>query len=206
MSSYMQRESEGKTPLELPLTTEADELQEKVRRAKEELDELRRKQEQIEKEKQRLEELTRRQEALENGKTEMVEKLTQALSLIARQTEELEQRAEQLRVVHKNFSSFLTNLQSLHPKQWTATEAAKELSRGQAILDEARSEYQRALARFSIEEPELHEATVQESSEEQDVRDFAYWLRVGFAFTLPMQVIGWIGIIVWIWWFLSQSR
>ncbi|MCS7009693.1 MAG: hypothetical protein NZL93_07130, partial [Chthoniobacterales bacterium] len=138
------------------------------------------------------------------GKEEMIEKMTQALVLIAKQAEELEQRAEQLKVVHKNFSGYLTALQGIQPKQWTAGEAAKELNRGQAILEEARSEYQKAMARFSIEEPEIHEG-VEEAEEAECGRDFGYWLRAGFAFTLPLQGIGWMGLVVWVWWLLTQK-
>jgi predicted RNase H-like nuclease (RuvC/YqgF family) len=192
--------------LDLPEAHGSEELESEVRRARAELEELRRKQDQIEKEKQRLEELSRRQEALEDGKNEMMEKLGRALTSIHRETEEIQQRLEQLRVIQRNFSEHLAQLETIQPRSWSAAEAGRELTKGQAALDEARSEYNKASARLSIEAPESATAAeLLEYEEEVGPKDFLYWLKSGFAFTLPLQVLALLGLLVWIWSLLSGN-
>jgi predicted RNase H-like nuclease (RuvC/YqgF family) len=184
--------------LDLPHGSGSEELESEVRRAKAELDELRRKQEQIEKEKLRLEELSRRQEALEEGKAEMVEKLTRSLGIIARETEEGQQRLEQLRVIQRSFTDHLSLLERLNPRAWSANDAGREFAKGQGILDEARADYNKAQARLAIEAPDSAAASDMLDYEEEDSpKDFLYWLKSGFAFTLPIQILGIIGLILW---------
>lgn len=185
--------------LDLPEGHHSEELESEVQRAKAELEELRRKQEQIEKEKLRLEELRRRQDALEEGKEEMMEKLSRSLDAIAKETEEIQQRQEQLRLIQRNFTEHLHTLEALHPRGWTAAEASRELAKAQGFLDEARSDFNRAQARLAIEAPDsATTAEMMEFEEEETSKDFAYWLKSGFAFTLPLQILGLGGIIVWI--------
>jgi DNA repair exonuclease SbcCD ATPase subunit len=184
--------------LDLPQGGGSEELETEVRRAKAELDELRRKQEQIEKEKLRLEELSRRQEALDEGKTEMVEKFTRALGVIARETEEGQQRIEQLRVIQRSFTEHLALLERLNPRNWSANDAGREFAKGQGILDEARADFNKAQARLAIEAPDSVSASeLMDYEDEEAPKDFLYWLKSGFAFTLPIQILGIIGLILW---------
>lgn len=186
--------------LDLPAAHGEEELESEVRRARAELDELRRKQDQIEKEKQRLEELSRRQEELENGRTSLVEKLERALTAIQRETEENNQRLEQLQVIGRNFRDHLRVLQEITPHSWTASEAPKELSKGTAALEEAKADFSKAQARLMIEAPdsptasEIGELDYEEAGVEHG---FGYWLKSGFAFTLPLQILGLLALIVW---------
>jgi len=183
--------------LDLPQGPAEEELESEVRRARAELDELRRKQEQIEKEKLRLEELSRRQEALEEGKAELVDKFSRALGVIARETEEGQQRLEQLRVIQRGFTDHLTLLERLNPGSWTASEAARELTKGQGVIDEARSDFSKAQARLALEIPESQTAAEMLDYEDDTPKDFLYWLKSGFAFTLPLQILGLLGLILW---------
>lgn len=192
--------------LDLPEGHHSEELESEVLRAKAELEELRRKQDQIEKEKQRLEELRRRQDSLEEGKEEMLDKLTRALAAITKETEEIQQRQEQLRVIQRSFSDHLHVLEALQPRGWTAAEAARELAKGQGFLDEARSDYNRAQARLAVEAPDsAATAEMLEYEEEIPAKDFIYWLKSGFAFTLPLQVLGLAGLVVWIFQLLTAK-
>lgn len=191
--------------LDLPAVEHSEELETEVLRAKAELEELRRKQEQIEKEKLRLEELRRRQDSLEEGKEEMLEKLSHSLDVIAKEYEELQQRQEQLRVIQRNFTDHLHTLENLHPRSWTVSEASRELAKGQGFLEEARSDFNRAQARLAIEAP--HSSTTAEMleyEEETTTKDFTYWLKSGFAFTLPLQILGLAGILVWVFQILAS--
>lgn len=187
--------------LDLPAGHGEEELESEVRRARAELDELRRKQEQIEKEKLRLEDLSRRQEELETGKAAILEKLERALSVIQRETEENNQRLEQLQIIGRTFRDHLHVLQEIHPHSWTASEAPKELSKGTAALEEARADFTKAQARLLIEAPDSATAAeIGEMDYEEGAADqgFGYWLKSGFAFTLPLQILGLLALVVWL--------
>ena len=180
-----------------------DELESEVRRAKAELDELRRKQDHIEKEKQRLEDLSRRQESLEEGKSELVERFSRSLESITRETEDCQQRLEYLKIVHANFNTHLSVLESIHPRSWSANEVGKELNRSQAALDEARLEYNKAQARLGLDTASHQVTSEMLEYEEEDRKGFAYWVQTGFAFTLPILLFGVIALIILVWIMLS---
>lgn len=186
--------------LDLPAGAGEEELESEVRRARAELDELRRKQEQIEKEKLRLEDLSRRQEELETGRTSLIEKLERSLAAIQRETEENNQRLEQLQVIGRNFRDHLRTLQEIHPHSWTASEAPKEISKSNAALEEAKADFNKAQARIMIEAPDSSTASEILDYEEEAAAEhsFGYWLKSGFAFTLPLQILGLLGLIVWL--------
>lgn len=192
--------------LDLQPSHGSEELESEVRRAKAELDELRRKQDQIEKEKLRLEELSRRQDAIEEGKNELVGKLSNALALIEREMEDAQQRLEHLKIVNKDFADHLSVLESIHPRSWSSSEVGKELGRSQAAIDEARTEYNKAKARLSFELPAASDLEDgEEYEQEYEAKDFAYWLKSGFAFTLPLQIFAAFGLILWVWSLLAAK-
>ncbi len=177
----------------------SEELESEVRKARAELDDLRRRQEQIEKEKLRLEDLSRRQEDLEVGRADIVGKLERALSLIHREAEECQQRFEQLQLIGRNFKEHLKELEDVQPRQWSAAEAPKELTKGTAAVEEARAEYAKAQARIAIEAPESQSAAEMLDYEQEPDKSFSYWFLNGLAFTLPLQILGIIALLIWIW-------
>lgn len=185
----------------------AEELQHQVERAQTELMELRRRQDQIEKEKQRLEELTRRQEELERGRNEMADKLTRAIVMVQRETEEAQRRLEQLNTVQDSFAEHLRNLEEIDPKSWNGRELPRELTRALGAVDEARSAYARSHAKIAPA-PEGDAALAAETSSFfSDAADqgFAYWLRSGLAFTLPLLILGTIALFFWVWQLMTAA-
>lgn len=191
--------------LDLPEGQAEEELESEVRRARAELDELRRKQDQIEKEKQRLEELSRRQDELERGRGEMVEKFERALSLVHRETEDCQQRLEQLQIISRNFKEHLRVIQALAPRSWTAAEAPKEINKAAAALEEARTDFAKAQARIALEAPEAA-GELMEYEEGYPEKNFLYWLKSGFAFTLPVQLIGIVALVLWLYSLFAGPR
>jgi len=180
----------------------SEELQAQVQRAQVELAELKRRSEQIERDKQRLEELSRRQEELEVGKTEMIDRLTRSMGIIQRETQDAEKRLDQLNTFHEAFIDHLRSLESINPKAWVGLDLAKELSKALSIVDDARAEYNRAAPRLSSETEEAHEPATGEYEEYYAGgadKSFFYWLKAGFAFTLPILVISIIALLFWVW-------
>lgn len=182
------------------------ELGDKVQQVRAELESLKQKQEEIEREKHRLEELKRRQDELDNGRAEMLDKLTRSLVVVQREVEETQKRLEQLHSIYNSFTQHLRHLESINSKSWTSGELPRELSKAISSVEDARAEYTKAQAKISPESPV--ESSAQGAMDGDygmyEERGFSYWLKSGFAFTLPLQVLSAIGLLIWIW--LSSAK
>jgi DNA repair exonuclease SbcCD ATPase subunit len=192
--------------LDLEQPPSAEELQDQVKRAQAELLQLRQKQELIEKEKQRLEDLTRRQEELERGRNEIADKLGRAIVMVQRDTEESQRRLEQLHAIQDSFAEHLRSLEEINPKSWHGRDLPRELTRALGSVDEARAAYARNHAKIApsgdVEGGMIEEGSDQFFPEPGD-GGFAYWLRCGVAFTLPLLVLSAIALIMWGWHLLT---
>ena len=177
-------------------------LDSQVQKAQEQLVQLKRQQEQIEKQKRELEEMSKRQEQLHLGKTEMTEKFTRALVVLERETYEAQKRVEQLKSMHESFNQHLGVIEGINPKNWENSDINKELNKALSAIDDARAEYAQSRSRINAESSE----DVLEAAPGGDPyamgyveggeRDFMYWLKSGFAFTLPLFVICVIIVLV----------
>ncbi len=183
----------------------AEDLGEEVQKTNTELEKLKRQLEDIEKQKLRLEELKKRQDELEAGRTEMADKLTRSLVTVQREAEEAQKRLEQLNAIHNSFTQHLRYIETINPKSWGAVDLPKELSKALSAVEDARADFIKAQARIAVEtSPEVASTPTLTSSFEQDYnfpeeRGFGYWLKCGFAFTLPVQIIGLAALAIWAW-------
>jgi chromosome segregation ATPase len=172
-------------------------LDSQVQKAQEQLLHLRRQQEMIEKQKRELEEMSRRQEQLQQGRHEMVEQFTRALVVIERQAYDAQKRVEQLRATHESFSQHLQMVEAINPKSWDPGDINRELNRALSAVDDARTEYAKSRAVLNACAPDTEEVLPQsveagggQFAFGEQVFDFGYWLKCGFAFTLPVLVLG----------------
>lgn len=177
------------------------ELGDKVQQVRAELESLKQKQEEIEREKSRLEELKRRQDSLEQGRTEMLDKLTRALVVVQREIEESQKRVEQMHAIYNSFTQHLHQIDSINSRGWLPQDLPRELSKALSSVEDARSEYIKAQAKLSVDTSgevslPMHDMDYQLAEEE---RGFIYWLKSGFAFTLPIQAIALVALLVYIW-------
>ena len=174
-------------------------LDTQVQKAQEQIYALKRQQETIERQKRELEELSRRQELLHTGKSDMSEKFTRALVILERETYDAQKRVEQLHAVSEGFHQHLDVLESINPKNWEGLDLTKELTKALSAVDDARAEYSRSLPKIS---PAAHgegDVAAELAAYHLDCeapKDFAYWLKAGFAFTLPLVLIGIILIVI----------
>ena len=182
---------------------ETGELGDKVQQVRAELESLKQKQEEIEREKTRLEELKRRQDSLDQGRSEMLDKLTRALVVVQRETEESQKRVEQMNTIYHSFTEHLRQLEVINARSWSPQELPRELSKALSAVEDARAEYIKAQAKISVDSTsELSESLAGSSEPEYEFMDsqgFMQWLKNGFAFTLPLQVLGLIALLVYIW-------
>ncbi len=176
------------------------ELGDKVQQVRAELESLRQKQEEIEREKHRLEELKRRQDELDSGRAEMLDKLTRSLVVVQREVDETQKRLEQLHTIYNSFTQHLRSIESINSRAWNSNDLPRELSKAISSVEDARAEYTKAQAKISPDDPAESMAHPAYDSEYamDDERGFLYWLKSGFAFTLPLQILSLIGLLLWL--------
>jgi chromosome segregation ATPase len=177
------------------------ELGDKVQQVRAELESLKQKQEEIEREKARLEELKRRQDSLEQGRTEMLDKLTRALVVVQREIEESQKRVEQMHAIYNSFTQHLHQIDSINSRGWMPQDLPRELSKAISSVEDARSEYIKAQAKLSVDTSGEVSLPMQDMDYQlaEEERGFIYWLKSGFAFTLPIQAIALVALLVYIW-------
>ena len=180
-------------------------LDSQVQKAQEQLLQLKRQQEQIEKQKRELEELSRRQEELERGRKEMSDKLTRSLVVLEREAYDAQKKMEQLRATRESFAQHLDLLEAIDPKTWNPADLNKELSRALSTVDDARTEYsqQRSRLQAMANAEEQHEVPLPDAASNLErtmpPSSFGEWLRIGFAFSLPLIVFGCIALLIFFW-------
>jgi cell division protein FtsB len=178
-------------------------LDSQVQKAQEQLLQLKRQQEQIEKQKRELEELSRRQEELERGRAEMTDKLTRSLVILEREAYDSQTKLEQIRATRESFEQHLALLESINPKTWNPSDLHKELSRSLSAVDDARAEFSQQRSRLSAtSSSESTEVALPEAAPDVSLgssRGFSYWLQMGFAFTLPLIVFGFVALFIFLW-------
>ena len=182
-----------------PLSTEH--LDEKVQQAAQQEQELKRRLEAIERQKRELEEMSRRQDALNTGKAEMLDKMTRALVVLERELFDASKRVETLQTIQQSFQQHLDLLDSINPKTWEGLDISKELTKALGSVDDARAEYGKCY-------PKIASHPIEASSNSggddgyvadygvSDGKDFMSWMKIGFAFSLPLIVFGLVALIV----------
>lgn len=178
-------------------------LDNQVQKAQEQIVALKRQQEQIERQKRELEELSRRQEQLGIGRQEMLEKFTRAIVVLERETYEAQKRVELLQGIQESFNSHVVMLESINPKSWDGLDINKELNKSLSAVDDSRAEYAKSIPKISPStsneggaDPVAPGGSYQMDFNAGETKDFTYWLKAGFAFTLPIVGLGVILIIV----------
>lgn len=167
-----------------------EQLADDVARTQEKLAHLRREQEMLERQKRDLEDLARRQEEFQNGREELSDKLTRGLAFLERQTSDVHRKVEQLEGATGNFRNHVSALEAIEPTRWSQAEAGKELTRALGLLDVARNDYNQA--RVKLLGPEADGSDAVDGAGDSGgmgEQPFLYWLKAGFAFTLPLLVI-----------------
>ena len=165
--------------------------------AMQEIERLRMKQEELEREKNALEELTRKQDQYEHDKTDIVEKIERSVVAMEREESQAARMVELLSESRGRFKNTLAEIRAINEELWGDHNFSDELNRAAALIENARMDYKKALAK--IEAANLH-AGVAEGIDKAALdamgfesggeKDFGHWLKIGFAVTLPLMVAG----------------
>lgn len=164
--------------------------------AMDEIERLRRRQHEIEQEKRDLEELSRKQEEYERGKREMIQHLNEGIMVLEKKEVQSAQLTELLSATRTRFKDLLGELENIDEEQWQDEHFRGELYKAIVVVDDARMEYNKAFAKIEVLDA-VKDSTLSEQvsaarpgqlSQGTD-RSFFYWIKVGFAVSLPILIM-----------------
>lgn len=169
-------------------------VDEHVVTAMQELERLRVRQEHLEKEKRELEEMRRKQEEYERGRRELIERFNQSLPTLEKDELQASRLSELMGATRKRFKALLADIQGLNEEAWPEEQFRDELNKALTVIEDARMEYNKAMARMDalggvnqsgvVEHPPVVFEGSRFGSETEET--FGHWLKVGFAVSLPL--------------------
>ena len=163
-----------------------------------ELDRLRARQEELEKERRLLEEMRKKQEAFDAGRRELKERLGESLARMEKEQLQAERFGQMLDESRRAFRARLDEVAALNEAEWADDHLLEELNQALATLEDVRSDYNKVLAKLDAVRPQ---GTAGASAARplafdagpglapESAHGFGYWLRAGWAFTLPLMVL-----------------
>ena len=171
-------------------------VDDQVAHASEALERLKQRQTDLEREKKSLEDLRHKQDQFESGRSEMIDHFNQSLITLEKDEVRTEQVRGLLEATRIRFKLMLDEIESITEEDWPEGKISAELAKALAIIGDSRIEYNKGLARIEAamgnetrateNRPVIFEETAPHYSEEHS---FLYWLKAGFAFTLPMVIL-----------------
>jgi len=177
------------------------EFDEQLASAQIQLKELKKQEEEIEKQKAELEHLRQMQSSFNRGKVEMTDNLQHAITLLERERLDAEQRILQYTRAQSIFNRTLEEISSLSPDDSDRIELHSQLEVAANVIDDAREEYVRTLKHLdslnSSDELSENETNSNLNVSSKSHTSFLYWLRSGFAFSLPLIVFSVVAYLVY---------
>ncbi|MFK7851520.1 MAG: hypothetical protein AB8D78_11130 [Akkermansiaceae bacterium] len=181
----------------------SDDYDDKIKNAQIELERIQQEREELERKKRELEELTTRKRAFLSQQVELTERLSSAITLIDRELYEMREETDQLEQCRTCFSDHLDKIQKHDPEKWTRENLHEKLDKATIVTDMASDEYDQAASYFEGTRSGGIFGSPSKRSRRR-VRgksgdfDFKEQLLSGFAFNLPIIVLGGIGVLVYL--------
>ena len=175
----------------------------KLKDAQDELDRIQLQREELERKKSELEELTGRKRAFLSQQAELSEKLTSSLTLIDRELYEMRKEAEDLEQCRVCFAAHLDKLQKFNPESWAREQLSEKLEKASMAIDIAADEYDQAAAHFVNGLSGAIFGRPAKRGRRAHHRgaggsEFSVNLRNGFAFNLPILILGGLAIAIYL--------
>ena len=186
------------------VTPYSEDLDDEYQQAQDQLRALRQQEEQIKRQTAELEELTKKEQQFKSGRIEVCEELNRYLSVLDREATEARRVAEDCTTAHERLEGHLANINGLRPEMWSRADRKAELARAISYIEAAEDEIDNALPMINGfgKKPGLFKGktAMRSISSIPAVAqgDFTYWLKSGFAFSLPFVgfwVIALIGFL-----------
>ncbi len=179
-----------------------DDYDDKIKSAQLELERIQYEREELERKKRELEELTSRKRAFLSHQVELTEKLSSAITLIDRELYELREETDQLEQCRVCFSDHLDKIQKHDPEKWTRDNLLEKLDKATEVTETAADEYDQAAAYFEGTRAggifgRPSKGGRRRAKSRKEGSEFLDQLFNGFAFNLPIIVLGGIGLVVY---------
>jgi hypothetical protein len=160
---------------------------------------LREAQEQLERARSELEEMRRRRAEFQNGRTDLRDQLTRGIGFLEKAEFDARRDAEQMARSLDGLRTAFGQIESLQEESWTDATWSQELSRGLAVIDNARMELNSARLKWPVLEgphPGQQGAITGPSTKGLAELPLKTLFRLGLALTWPLLVLGAGAIIV----------
>lgn len=198
-STQMEMPTRGSTGDSNPL---AEDFNGKLQEAQNQLEMLQQQQQEVERQKMELQELNEAKDEFLHGQVELHEKLSTAVTAMDREIFATKQELDELEQARICFADHLEKINSLNPDGWNNESLRQDLARAISVLDLAEDEYEQAVAHFSGgrsasvfgNAPKPKRSTGGSTTESE----FFTMLRNGFAFNLPVVILGVIALLLWL--------
>lgn len=185
--------------------TVTDDFTEEVAHAEAQLEGLLERQQEVLRQKDQLERLQEKQSCFQSTRSELIQDLEHALEGLERNLLESEQLMENYSRARECFSQHLAIISALRCEDWHRDQLEYEIERATFSIGEARHEYDQAIAHLDRLAKELSifhglsssGGPISKTARSLPVKphNFLYWLRSGFAFTLPVMIFGIITLL-----------
>ena len=175
-----------------PSINGTDSFSEEVASAQSQLDALRQRQEAIEHRKDELERLHKKQSFFTAERECILADLSHSLEIIDRDTADAEQLITQYSQARQRFLQSLELISNLRDHEWERNQLNQELDKAGETLSQIRQDYVQDTTELALLTKGFRgiRATSLKSGEKSQLQKsghtFLYWLRSGFAFSLPI--------------------
>ncbi len=186
-----------------PVTPYTDDLDDEYQAAQDKLRELRQQEEQIKRQAAELEELTKKEQLFKTGRLGVCEELNRYLGILDREAADATRLAEQCTTAHERLTGHLANINALRPELWSRADRKNELARALGTIESAEDEidavapmvqsFGKKGGLFGGKVASLPLGSSNPFGGERG--DFLYWLKSGFAFSLPFVGFAVIAVI-----------
>ncbi len=188
------------------LLRQKEQIANKVADSAEEIERLRIRQEELEHEKTSLEELNRKQDEYARSKKDIIENLSRNIILMEKDEVRATRMVELLSASRSRFKDILTEIRDIQEERWGEDGFEEELDKALALIESARMEYSKAIAKVDAESWQKGGGQTQLSTLEDAGRSsiankgFLFWVKIGFAITLPMAlfILSLIAAYIWL--------
>ncbi len=178
------------------LARQKEQITNQVADTAEEIERLRMRQEELEHEKGALEELNRKQDEYERSKKDIIENLSRNIVLMEKDEVIANRMVELLSASRARFKDMLAEIRALREEHWGDGDFEEELDKALALIESARMEYSKAIAKIDAEswhkggEGQASLRTLEEAGRGTLAnKGFFFWLKVGVAVSLPLIVV-----------------